>query len=179
MNHQTIADIYAVNDEIRKKLIEVVSILTDEQAAFLPDGEKWTIANLIEHVAIVEYGMTRISARLLAQAQKEGKSSDSTAKLSENFSKKAFEAKTLKFEAPEKVHPTGKLTVAESLAKMKENRQRIEELRPVFETVNGSDFKFPHPFMGEISAHEWLALIGGHEVRHLEQIKNILNKLDK
>jgi uncharacterized damage-inducible protein DinB len=179
MNHQTIADIYATNDQIRNKLIEVVSNLTGVQAAFLPDNEKWTIANLIEHVAIVEDGMTRISAKLLAQAQKEGKSSDGTAKLSENFAIKAAQAKTQKFEAPERVHPTGKLTVAESLKKMKENRRRLEELRPLFETVDGSDFKFPHPFMGEISAHEWLALIGGHEARHLEQIKNILNRLDK
>ena len=179
MNNQTIADIYAANNKIREKFIEVVSNLSDAQAAFLPGNEKWSIANLVEHVAIVEDGMTRISAKLLAQAQKEGKSSDGTAKLSENFVKKAVEAKTQKFEAPERVHPTGKLTVAESLTKMKENRQKLEELRPLFETVDGSDFKFPHPFMGEISAHEWLALIGGHEARHLEQIKSILNKLQK
>ena len=179
MNHQTINDIYEANDKIRRKLTELISNLSEEQAAFLPEGEKWTIANLVEHIAIVEDGMTRISAKLLAQAQGAGKSFDGRVKLSENFAKKAAEARMQKFEAPERVHPTGKLSVAESLAKLEETRRKLNELRPLFETVDGSDFKFPHPFMGEISAHEWLTLIGGHEARHLEQIKNLLKKIEK
>ena len=176
MNHQTISDIYEANDRIREKLTEMISNLTEEQTTFLPEGEKWTIANLVEHIAIVEEGMTKISAKLLGQARDANKSFDGKVKLSENFAKKAVEAQTQKFEAPERVHPSGKLTVAESLAKLKENRQKIEELRPLFESVDGTDFKFPHPFMGELSAHEWLTLIGGHEARHIEQIKNILKK---
>jgi len=176
MNHQTITDIYESNDKIREKLFALVANLSDEQMTVLADGEKWTIANFVEHIAIVEEGMTKISAKLLAQAQGQSKTSDGKVNLSENFVEKASEMRDRKFEAPERVRPTGKLTVAESLAKMKDNRQKLEELRPLFETVDGSDFKFSHPFMGELSAHEWLTLIGGHEARHLAQIKNILKK---
>lgn len=179
MNNQTIADIYARNDEIREKLTKLASELTDEQLSFLPDGEKWTVAHLIEHVAIVEEGMTKISAKLLGKARDANKIFDGNVKLSENFAKKAVEARSQKFEAPKMVHPTGNLTVAESLVKLKENRRLLEELRPLFETVDGSEFKFPHPFMGELSAHEWLTLIGGHEARHIEQINKILQKAEK
>lgn len=179
MNNQTIADIYTRNDEIREKLTKLVSELNDEQLSFLPEGEKWTVANLIEHVALVEEGMTKISAKLLGKAQAANKSFGGTVKMSENFAKKAVEARSQKFEAPKMVHPTGKLTVAESLAKLKENRRRLAELRPLFETVDGSEFKFPHPFMGELSAHEWLALIGGHEARHIEQINKILQTSER
>jgi hypothetical protein len=145
----------------------------------LSENEKWTIAHFVEHIAIVEDGMTRISAKLLAQAQQKGKSFDGKAKLSETFAKKASEMRDQKFEAPERVRPTGKLTVAESLAKMKVNRQRLEELRPLFESFDSSDLKFPHPLMGELTAHEWLVMIGGHEIRHLKQIENILGKSKK
>lgn len=176
MNHQTISDIYEANDRIREKLTEIISNLKEEQTAFLPKGEKWTIANLVEHIAIVEEGMTKISAKLLRQAREAGLNFGGKVNLSENFAKKAVEAQTLKFEAPERVHPTGKLTATESLAKMKENRQKLEELRPLFETADGASFKFLHPFMGELSAHEWLTLIGEHEARHIEQIKIILKK---
>jgi hypothetical protein len=70
------------------------------------------------------------------------------------------------------VRPTGNQTIKESLQKMDEAREELEKLRPLFESVECSDYKFPHPFMGDLTAHEWLALIGGHEARHLKQIKN-------
>ncbi len=178
MNHQTINNIYESNDKIREKLFALVASLSDERMTVLPEGEKWTIANFVEHIAIVEEGMTKISAKLLVQAQTQGKTSDGKANFSENFTSKASEMRNKKFEAPERVRPTGKLSIAESLAKMKENRRKLEELLPLFETVDASEFKFPHPALGELSAHDWLALIGGHEARHLAQIKKILEKTE-
>ncbi len=178
MNNQTIGDIYANNDKIREKTKQLVASLTIEQAASLPDGEKWTIAEILEHIGIVQNGMAKISAKLLTQAQAAGVKSDGAAKLSENFAAKAAEAATLKFEAPDRVRPTGNQSVEESLKMMGEARGELEKLRPLFESVECSDYKFPHPFMGDLTAHEWLALVGGHEARHLRQIENRLAKAE-
>jgi hypothetical protein len=79
MSNQTIADIYKTNDNIHARLEETITKLNDEQLAFLPDGEKWTIQHIVEHIAIVKDGMSRISAKLLAQAQSAGKQSDGKA----------------------------------------------------------------------------------------------------
>ena len=173
---KTIADIYAANDKVREQLKNTVSDLTDEQSSTLPDGEKWTIAHFIEHIAIVENGMAKISAKLLTQAKAVGKQSDGTAKLSESFAQKATEIRDQKLEAPEIVRPTGNQTIAESLKQMEENRRMLEELRPLFESVECSDFTFPHPAFGALTAHEWLTLIGGHEARHLRQLENVMAK---
>lgn len=177
MNYQNISEIYDANDKIRARLKETVSDLTDEQANFLPEGEKWSVANLVEHVAIVENGITRICAKLLTEAQAKGAAAGGEAKISEDFLQKLSWGRTQKFEAPERVHPGGKMTIAESLAKLDENRQKLEDLRPLFESVECSDFKFPHPAFGDMSAHEWFALIGGHEFRHIEQIKKLLSQI--
>ncbi len=174
MNYQTIADVYAANDKIREKLKEIVENLTDEQLNFLPEGERWTVAQIVEHLSLVEDGMTRISRKLLNEAKENGKTSDGTVKISEEFFQKAQSSIGQKLEAPDHVHPKSGQTVPESLAKMEENRKRLNELRPLFESVECSDYKFPHPAFGELTAHEWLALIGGHEMRHIEQIKRIL-----
>lgn len=175
MNYQTVADVYAANDKIRERLRETVGSLTVEQLNYLPEGEKWTVAQIVEHLSLVDDGMTRISARLLRKARENGKAADGTVKISEEFLRKIYEANDQKLKAPEIVHPQGKQTIAESLAKMEENRKRLNELRPLFESVECSDYKFPHPAFGELTAHEWLALLGGHEARHLKQIKRILN----
>jgi len=174
MDNQTIGDIYANNDKIREQTRQIVASLTGEQATALPDGEKWTITEIVEHIAIVQDGMAKISGKLLTQAQAAGKSADGAARLSENFTTKAAEARQLKLEAPDRVRPTGQQSIEESLAKMDETRGTLEDLRPLFESVECSDFKFPHPFMGDLTAHEWLTLVGGHEARHLRQISNRL-----
>lgn len=176
MNDQTIGDVYANNQRIHEQTKQLAASLSDEQKNALPDGETWTIAQIIEHMAIVKEGMMRISTKLLTQAQAAGKTSDGSARLSENFKTKAAEAATLKFEAPDRVKPTGSQTIEESLAKMAATDRELEKLRPLFESVECSDFKFPHPFMGDLTAHDWLALVGGHEARHLKQIENRLSK---
>jgi uncharacterized damage-inducible protein DinB len=174
MNYQTIADVYAANDKIRERLKETVGNLTDEQANALPEDGKWTVAQLVEHISIVEDGMTRICAKLLNGAKEAGKMSDGTVKISDDFLQKAEESREQKLEAPDRVHPKSNQTIAESLAKMQESRNRLNELRPLFESIECSDYKFPHPAFGELTAHEWLALVGGHEMRHIAQIKRIL-----
>lgn len=175
MNYQNIAEIYAENDKIRERLKETVSGLTDEQSMSMPEGEKWTIAQIVEHLSMVEDGMTRVSAKLLKAAESAGKKSDGKVQFSEDFARKIGIMRKRKFEAPERVRPSGNQTIQESLAKMEENRRKLYELKPIFEQFECTDFKFPHPLMGELTATEWLTLIGEHEARHLEQIKRMLN----
>jgi uncharacterized damage-inducible protein DinB len=176
MNYQTIEEIFAANDRIRERLLETVREISDEQAAALPDGEKWTIAEIVEHISIVADGMAKISAKLLKEAQAAAGRSNGAALISENFSQKLAASADVKLEAPEMVRPTGKQTIAESLEKLEESRQRLYQLRPLFETVDCSGRSFKHPFFGDLTAHEWLALVGGHEFRHLQQIKKRLGK---
>ncbi len=177
MNTQTIAEIYAGNDNIQKKFIDTLTGLSPEQASALPEGETWSVAQIAEHVAIVENGMARICEKLLKEAQAKGKTSDGTTFISDNFRAKGAEVAVIKLEAPTMVKPAGNSTVAESLAKMDETNAKFNELRPLFDTCDCSDLKFPHPYFGDISAAEWLTLAGGHKARHLKQIRNVLAKI--
>jgi acylphosphatase len=177
MNYQTISDIYEANDKVRAKLKGIVEHLNDEQVNTLPDGEKWTVKEFVEHISIVDEGIMRISAKMLNEAKANGRTSDGAAKFSGEFVQKIAGSRESKFEAPDRVRPTGTKSIAESLAKMDETRRKLEELRPLFESVECSDVKFPHPAFGDMTAHEWLALLGGHETRHIKQIQGILEKI--
>ena len=175
MNYQTISEIYDANDRVRARLKETVSDLNDAELNFMPEGG-WTIANIVEHLSMVENGMSRICAKLLTEAQTQGGKANGEAKISREFLQQLSGGGNAKMEAPERVRPTGALTLAESFAKMEENRQKLEELRPLFESVECSNFKFPHPYFGGMTAHEWLALLGGHEAKHIAQIEGILSQ---
>lgn len=178
MSYQKISEIYEANDQTRAKLKNLVENLTDEQLHFLPAGENWTIEQIVEHISIVEYGIAKISERLLNAAKENGKTSDGSAKISTEFLQKAAASREQKLSASERVHPKGGVTIAESFAKMNETRQILEGLRPLFETVDETQAKFPHPAFGDMTSHEWLLLLGGHEQRHIAQIKRILAQMN-
>ena len=177
MKYETIEAIYEGNLKVRARLRDLVASLPDEIASRRIDGEKWTIAQIVEHVSMVDESTIKICAKLLRKAAEAGHTSDGKASISDGFLEKGSEIAKIKVEAPTFVQPTGGKTISESLARLDENSGRLDELRSLFESVGGTDLKFPHPFFGEISAQEWLALMGGHEMRHIKQIEKILEKL--
>lgn len=178
MNYQTIGEIYEANTKIRRKLKATIENLNEEQINSRLNESGWTIGEIVEHIAIVENGMATICSRLLKKAAEENIPNDGKANISAEFLEKAAliaNRRERKAQAPERVLPSGTLSVADSLAKMEETSQILEQIRTGLETVNTQKYKFPHPFFGDLSASEWFALIGGHEFRHIDQIEEILS----
>ena len=177
MNERTVEDAYAANAAIRGKLKSVVSSLNDDQLNRIPDGEKWSVAHIVEHLSMVEGGATRICAKLLSKAQKESKAGDGKIRVTSSFIEKGTEIAGAKLEAPDFVVPSGQKPVADSLAALDANAEALQELKQLFETVDSNEHKFPHPYFGGLSAGEWLILIGAHEARHIKQIKGLVEQL--
>ncbi len=173
MKFETIAEIYEMNDGVRARLKELVSSLSEDSVNVVPEGENWSITNIVEHLAKVEQAMMGISAKLLAEA--EGISSDGTANLSQNFLENIASIGEQKFDAPEFVQPEGSQSISELIIVLDETRKSLNGMREKFETVEGTKFTFPHPYFGDMTAQDWLALVGGHESRHIAQIERILS----
>ena len=173
MNNQNVEEVYAENARVRERLKESVANLNDAAAALTPDDGKWCVAEIVEHVSLVEEKMAVICSKLLEKAKAAGVAGDGKVVISEDFAQKIAELGSMKLEAPEIVHPTG-ASIAESLSKMDENQKIFDRLLPLFASLDGSSHRFAHPYFGELSAQEWLALRGGHEARHVRQIEKIL-----
>ncbi|MCC6327104.1 MAG: DinB family protein [Acidobacteria bacterium] len=176
MQYSSISDIYEANTSVRTKLKQALASVNEQQAKVRPDGEDWSIAEVAEHVSIVGNGMYRICAKLLSKAEAAGQSSDVAIDLT-TFGARIGEIAEIKLEAPELVRPTGTKSIEESLASLDETENSFRALLPIFEKFPTDPAKFPHPYLGDMTAVEWLAMYGLHEGRHLTQIKNILKKM--
>jgi len=172
MEFESIEQIFADNDRTHDNLKSVVADVSDETAAALVDGEKWTISQLVEHIA----PSSTVCYKLLSQARDAEMPASGTVAVSSDFKTRSADLGRKKVEAPERVRPTGNFSIVESLARMEENRSRLREIQPMFENYDGNAAKFPHPILGEMSAVEWLVMKGGHEARHTKQIERILAK---
>lgn len=177
MEPRTTDEIYERNRAAGDRLRSLIVSLEPAKLDQLPVNEKWTIANIVEHVSLVEESMIRICSKLLGKAESAFEFGNGTIETSESFAKKALEIAAIKLEAPEIVQPTRNASVEESMSRLEENWQRMLELKSAFERFDSNRHRFPHPFLGNLSAAEWLTLIGGHKLRHIKQIENLAARL--
>ncbi len=177
MRYETIADIYSAKEQARDSLTSTVTNISEQEAVTLPDDEKWTIQQIVEHISIVDTGISRICANLLEGAKAAGKPSGGAVAVSADFFKMA--AAKGKMEAPDRVKPSGNMSIAEALERLDANRPAFEALRSDLESFDVSEPKFPHPYFGDMTAVEWLIVASGHEARHTAQIERLLAKIRK
>src|SRR5258708_8825452 len=107
MDYQNIDEIYSANDGIRNYLRETIKDLNAEELKALPDGEKWSIEQIVEHVSIVEESVSKICRKLLAKAQEDDLKASGKIVISGGFRAYAENMEDVKLEAPERVWPTG------------------------------------------------------------------------
>lgn len=172
MIYNTVDDVFAANEEVRRRLVERVEAAGDGQARATEGG--WSVAEIVEHLSIAESGITRAIEGLLTPAT-DGEGGQGAPQPFAPFSldEQAEQARG-KIEAPEFLRPTG-LPLSEGLSRLRESRGALAALRPRFESADYSR-RLPHPAFGPLNAAQWLAFIGMHEERHLRQIERILRE---
>lgn len=177
MRYESIADIYAANERSREKLLAVLSDLRDDEAEKTTDDELWSAAYIAEHVAIVSNGMAGICSKLIEKAKANGAASSEGIAITDNFYAHIAKMATMKAEAPDRVKPTGSLSIEESTIRLADANAVFQSLREGFEQLDLSEPTFPHPYFGDLTATEWFALSGLHERRHTEQLIRLRDSL--
>ncbi len=177
MNYESIADIYSANAKARENLYATLEGISESEATTQPDGEKWSIGHVVEHISMVETGVSMICSRMVEAAKADGKTSDGSFSLSEKFRENLSQLATARVEAPERVEPTGEVAIQDSLTKLTAATATLETLRSDLESTDVTGHTFPHPYFGPLTATEWLVIAGLHERRHTGQIESLLTKI--
>jgi hypothetical protein len=169
MIYNSVEDIFAANEDVRRRILARVEGLDDERANAGRGG--WSVAQIVEHLSITEPRITHAIEVMLAPSAG-GREPQPFAPFSlDEYAERARG----KIEAPEFLRPAG-LPLAEGLARLKQSRAALEQLRPRFDTADYSA-KRQHPAFGPLNAAQWLAFVGMHEARHLAQIERTLEAM--
>jgi uncharacterized damage-inducible protein DinB len=161
------AEIVRRLEESREVLLAAVEGVSDEEAATRGTPERWSVAECVEHVAVVE-------RRMLAMIRKHFTPLDASLDTREREAKLLHVGSSRKrrFEAPPSARPSGSKPLSAALQDFIEARgvsldyisQTTDDLRA--RTVE-------HPVAGTITAQECLMLLVAHPARHAEQIREI------
>ena len=173
MAFHSIAEIFAANEAAQARFAASLSTLSAAQANFRPADDRWTIAEIAEHVSIVNDGFLRITHKLLKQAEAASKPPKPELNLGPTSLNEKGEQHPAKFSAPDRVKPQGGGTIEGALAKMRETLDGFVLIQARIEATDLSDEKFPHPALGDINAYQWMILLAEHLDRHRLQIEQV------
>jgi hypothetical protein len=163
------------NAQGREKLLRSISELNETQLDHKSEGAAWSICDIVHHLALTDEANAKLMSNLLKRARAESLAPDPSPDGSELHSADEVLARMEepRFKAPDRVAPQAHLPVEESLARLKVSRERTLESIEELSSYDLSGLTFPHPFAGDLNAYQWMLMGGGHEFRHVEQIKRI------
>src|SRR4051794_31487484 len=72
MDFRSVPEIYEHVERTRARLLAAVEGLSEEQQTFSPAPGRWSVAELVEHLSIVEGNVATLLDRLLSKADESG-----------------------------------------------------------------------------------------------------------
>ncbi|WP_181347810.1 DinB family protein [Thalassobacillus sp. CUG 92003] len=152
-------------DEKRQELLDFVEELTNEEARIKPEENAWSILEVLEHL----YLMEQLIVHQMSQAIKQGDKKNATSKPIHRATNRDY-----KVEAPGAVQPRGAFQALEDAKQgLKKSREATYFLIHNKDQDILQNRTVPHPAFGEMDLEQWTEFIGWHELRHLDQIKEI------
>lgn len=142
-----------------------------------PSPERWSIAEVLEHLARLETGLTKLLTMRGQQPPPPDTPAPAESSMMSPALARLVRDRSKHVEAPERVLPAGELTADEALIHLQ--RARAGTLA-AFATANADaldQLTHPHPFFGPLTLRSWVALAADHEGRHAEQISEIADQL--
>ncbi|HYO91077.1 MAG TPA: DinB family protein [Pyrinomonadaceae bacterium] len=176
MSYKSVAEIFDSIDETRARLGERLAGLSTAQENFRPAQGGWSIAEIVEHLAILESRLLGLLTMMVSKAEKAGLQRSATASDFVPVSLDEIVERSLKekYTAPETAQPQGGVSIKDSLERLRQSRVSLRALQPRFEATDLTSARYPHPAFGPLDAYQWLVMIGVHEDRHLRQIESLM-----
>jgi hypothetical protein len=171
MTYDNLEQIFDEIDGTRGRLVARYGSLSEPERTYRASENAWSAEQIIEHLAITEIGMVRLINKLLGRAEEAGVPAAADGSIPPFTMDEFIRATGIKLEAPDRVQPTGAMNGDQAMASLKATRGEIRALRPRLAAVDLSGATFSHPFAGPLNLYQWLAFIGLHEQRHLDQME--------
>ncbi|GKV65288.1 MULTISPECIES: DinB family protein [Sporosarcina] len=158
-----------INDRAREELYKQVNELSDEQINQKPAEDRWSIKQLLQHLYLMEGAVTKTIQSQLA-SDKQNLAQDKPIELTVN--------RSTKVEAPDFAVPTEDFATLEELkAKLSATHEALRHLSESTPEEQLEVKSYPHPVFGEMNLKQWIPFVGYHELRHIEQLKEVKAQL--
>jgi DinB superfamily len=154
-------------EESRERLLRTTRGLSRGQLQHKPAPDRWSIAEILEHVTFVEGRILAGIERALHKPSTVARAMDD-----DTMFQKAVD-RTSRLRGPDAVAPSGRWPHDKLLSEFENVRKRSIEFA---KTTTGElrEHSYAHPFFGELDCYQWLLLIPAHAERHRRQAEEVI-----
>ena len=166
------ADVIARLDLTRDRLVDGLETLSDAQWSWAPDDRIWSAAHIAEHLAVVNFGTSRLLTDRFEALEAASFTAEQQARKDAMIAP-AVANRGFKLEAPANVRPKNRWgSRAETMAKLMAARDAIADaVRNA--TVDLRSRKAPHPALGTLDGLQWALFSAEHDERHMAQLDEL------
>jgi DinB superfamily len=145
-----------------------MSGLSAAQFQYKPAPDRWSAAECLEHIIVVEgFIIGNIERTLQREA-------DSTRPaVSDDDIVRLVESRSTRVKGPERLMPTGRVPLDTLFSEFETVRKRSTE----FAANTATELRqhtFPHPILGPCDCYQWLLLMAAHGERHRLQAEEVM-----
>ena len=143
-----------------------------------PAPDRWSVAEVLEHLALVETSIAKLIARRGAEARAAGVGPETETRtvLFTLDSARVLDRRE-SITAHERVSPQGGLDADAAWAALSKAQG---EMRDAVIGVDGlalGEITYPHRTLGTLDLYQWITFTATHEMRHIAQIREIAASL--
>ena len=175
--HARLAEVMDFLERKREELLQSFAGVSPEPMRRRVSDERWSVAEIIDHLRLVETSVTQVITKRAAEARAKGvgeeQSTDSVLNALDHLE---IEAATNLMEAPSIVRPRPYADPADAMVGLEESRKALREAAASVSGLALGEIKHVHRALGEeLDLYQWLVFLGQHEGRHAKQIQRTLN----
>ncbi len=152
--------------------LKSIAGLSEKQWRFKPGPDRWSVAEVSEHIAVSESSLLAFVQKQIMQSPADPAKRAEVAGKDEIILTKIPD-RSHKAQAPEFLKPTNRWATQAELTKAFEDSRRatMDYVRTTNDDLR--DHFGPHPVLGPLDAYQWILLISAHSERHTKQIEEV------
>jgi hypothetical protein len=172
--HPRITELLAHLDRERQALREAVDTVPPEAREERRWPDRWSVAEILEHLGIVERQLTHLVKSAVGNARAKGlRREEETSPIMWTVPMQVFVDRTRHITASSTVLPTGTMDAETAWQRLEGTRASLRGALLDADGLALGDVVYPHPVVGNLNLYQWIGFIGAHEARHADQIREL------
>ncbi len=157
--------------QTRDNLLRATHGLSPEQLEFKPASGRWSVADCLEHIVVVENRCLESLANALQQPADSAKCSAFDGRDDELL--QIITDRSSPRQAPDAIHPANRWPHDQLIREFEAVRNRTIDLAASTVCDPRQHF-FAHRAFGDLDCYQWMLLVAAHGDRHRAQIEEVM-----
>jgi hypothetical protein len=176
--HPHLASVLASLDDASGALKRAVDSIPAERRGERPAPDRWSAAEVIEHLSLAEKGFASWITSGIEKARAGGLGNETAERVVlPDRIRTILGDRVNRRQAPERVQPKGDMTVEAAWQALSMGERRLRTVLSLADGLALNEVIVEHPSLGPFNVYQWIELMAEHRRRHAAQIAEAGNAL--